>query len=51
MFLEEDLFAPYKHMTIEVDDEEEENLLEHFPCAIQFIQEGLRAGGGVFVHW
>jgi hypothetical protein len=44
-------FEPYKHMQINVDDVEDENLLRHFPAAIAFIEEGLRGGGGVFVHW
>ncbi len=51
MSLEDDLFAPYQHMTIEVDDDDEENLLEHFPSAIHFIKAGLGSGGGVLVHW
>ena len=51
MSLDEDLFTPYKHMTVEVDDVEDENLLEHFPATNQFIQDGLDGEGGVFVHW
>lgn len=47
----DDLFAGYQHHRIEVDDIDDENLLEHFPSAIKFIQSGLDAGGGVLVHW
>ncbi|KAE8154850.1 phosphatases II [Aspergillus avenaceus] len=46
----EDLFSSFQHHRIEVDDVDDENLLEHFPSAIQFIQSGLDAGGSVLVH-
>jgi len=49
--LEQDLFKDYKHMVVEVDDVDDENLLEHFPKTNQFIQDGLDSGGGVLVHW
>lgn len=45
------LFDSFQHHSIEVDDVDDENLLEHFPAAIKFIQSGLDAGGGVLVHW
>ncbi|KAJ4352679.1 tyrosine protein phosphatase yvh1 [Ascochyta clinopodiicola] len=48
--LDQDLFEPFKHHVVEVDDVEDENLLEHFPATNQFIQEGLDGGGGVLVH-
>ncbi|KAF2013796.1 dual specificity protein phosphatase 12 [Aaosphaeria arxii CBS 175.79] len=48
--LDSSLFSPFKHMVVEVDDVEDENLLEHFPSTNQFIQEGLDGGGGVLVH-
>ncbi|PVI07801.1 dual specificity protein phosphatase 12 [Periconia macrospinosa] len=48
--LDQDLFAPFKHMVVEVDDVEDENLLEHLPATNRFIQEGLDGGGGVLVH-
>ncbi|KAI8934005.1 hypothetical protein NX059_008775 [Plenodomus lindquistii] len=48
--LDQDLFRPFKHMVVEVDDVDDENLLEHFPATNRFIQEGLDAGGGVLVH-
>ncbi|OOF97807.1 hypothetical protein ASPCADRAFT_205073 [Aspergillus carbonarius ITEM 5010] len=44
------LFDSFQHHSIEVDDVDDENLLEHFPAAIKFIQSGLDAGGGVLVH-
>jgi dual specificity phosphatase 12 len=50
--LDQDLFSPFKkHMVVEVDDVDDENLLEHFPATNQFIKEGLDSGGGVLVHW
>ncbi|KAI9874157.1 MAG: tyrosine protein phosphatase yvh1 [Pleopsidium flavum] len=49
--LDEELFAPYKHFAIEVDDVDDENLLEHFAATNAFIQDGLDGGGGVLVHW
>lgn len=48
---QEETFAGFQHHRIDVDDVEDENLLEHFPSAIKFIQSGLDAGGGVLVHW
>lgn len=47
----DDTFESYQHHQIDVDDMDDENLLEHFPSAIEFIQSGLNAGGGVLVHW
>ena len=49
--LEEDLFVNFRHHVVEVDDVDDENILEHFPASIAFIQDGLDAGGGVLVHW
>jgi len=49
--LDEKLFAAYTHKVVEVDDVDDENLLEHFPACVRFIQDGLDAGGAVFVHW
>ncbi|KAI9676771.1 MAG: tyrosine protein phosphatase yvh1 [Trizodia sp. TS-e1964] len=48
--LDKALFAQYKHMLVEVDDMESENLLEHFVTTNNFIQDGLAGGGGVLVH-
>ncbi|EUC31399.1 hypothetical protein COCVIDRAFT_31079 [Bipolaris victoriae FI3] len=50
MPLDDALFAPFKHMVVEVDDVDDENLLQHFPATNRFIREGLDAGGGVLVH-
>ncbi|KAI9754264.1 MAG: hypothetical protein M4579_004795 [Chaenotheca gracillima] len=49
--LDTDMFEPYQHMRIDVNDVESENLLEHFPAANAFIRKGLDGGGGVLVHW
>jgi dual specificity phosphatase 12 len=49
--LDDDLFKPFKHMVVEVDDVEDENLLQYFPATNAFIQQGLDSGGGVLVHW
>lgn len=47
----DETFGPYHHHCIDADDVSDENLLQHFPFAVRFIQSGLDAGGGVFVHW
>ncbi|KAF3933622.1 hypothetical protein ABW19_dt0208951 [Dactylella cylindrospora] len=44
------LFAPYKHLHIESDDDESANLIEHFATTNAFIDEGIQGGGGVLVH-
>jgi dual specificity phosphatase 12 len=49
--LDDQLFAPFKHMAVEVDDVEDEDLLTHFNDCNRFIQEGLDSGGAVLVHW
>ncbi|PLB54428.1 phosphatases II [Aspergillus steynii IBT 23096] len=46
----DDTFASYQHHQIDVDDMDDENLLENFPSAINFIQSGLDNGGSVLVH-
>ncbi|KAF2184295.1 hypothetical protein K469DRAFT_688777 [Zopfia rhizophila CBS 207.26] len=48
--LDQRLFTPFKHMVVEVDDVEDDDLLEHFPATNKFIQDGLDGGGGVLVH-
>lgn len=48
---EQETFGSYQHLSIGVDDVEDDNLLEHFPAAIKFIQSGLDSGRGVLVHW
>ena len=49
--LDEELYRPYKHHVVEVDDVEDENILQHFPACNEFIARGLEGGGGVLVHW
>ena len=49
--IEEDLVRPFKHLQIDVDDEEDENLIEFFPATNRFIDDALAAAGSVLVHW
>ena len=49
--IDEELIRPFKHLQIDVDDEDEENLLEFFPTTNRFIEDALQAGGTVLVHW
>ncbi|KAJ5238515.1 hypothetical protein N7468_003134 [Penicillium chermesinum] len=46
----QELLKSYESHLVEVDDVDYENILEHFPSAIRFIQSGLDAGGSVLVH-
>lgn len=47
----EETFSSYAHHSIDIDDIDDENLLEHLPATIKFIQTGLDAGGSVLIHW
>lgn len=47
----QETFSSYEHFAIDADDTDDENLLQHLPAAVQFIQSGLDAGGNVLVHW
>ena len=49
--LDEDLFANFQHLVIEVDDVDDEDFLQHFATSNAFIQHGLHRDGGVLVHW
>lgn len=49
--LDDNLFQGYKHLVVEVDDVEEDDIIQHFPTSNVFIQQGLDGGGGVLVHW
>ena len=49
--LDSELFENLKHLSIEAEDVEDENLLKHFPATNKFIQDGLDSDGGVYVHW
>jgi dual specificity phosphatase 12 len=40
----------YKHLMIYIEDDPNENLLQHFDEMAKFIDSGLQGGGGVFVH-
>ncbi len=49
--LDRALFEDSQHLAIDVDDDEDADIIQHFPACNAFIQEGLRGGGGVLVHW
>jgi dual specificity phosphatase 12 len=49
--LDKTLFEGFEHLVIEVDDVEDENLIEHFPKANEFISSALKNDGAVFIHW
>lgn len=44
-------FANYKHLVVELDDVDDEDIIQHFATSNAFIQQGLDDGGGVLVHW
>lgn len=48
--LDAKLFADFQHLQIEVDDDEDENLLEHFATTNEFIDKAVQAGGSVLIH-
>lgn len=43
-------FKQYKHLHIRIDDDPNENLLQHFQESNRFIEQALDDDGGVFVH-
>lgn len=43
-------FKEYKHLHLRLDDDPNENLLQHFPESNKFIEDAIASGGGVFVH-
>ena len=50
--IDEGLLRPFKHLQIDVEDVEDENLLEHLPATTQFIENALAVrGNNVIVHW
>lgn len=49
--IDEDLFRLYKHHIVDIDDVENENILQHFSGCNAFIEDGLRRGGSVLIHW
>ena len=51
MPLDQELFEPYQHLNVPVDDVDDENLMSHFATTNAFIQSGLDQGGAVLVHW
>ncbi|KAL8867615.1 MAG: hypothetical protein Q9198_008453, partial [Flavoplaca austrocitrina] len=44
------LFENYKHLSIDIDDDEDADIIQHFPTTNAFLHEGLDGGGGVLVH-
>jgi hypothetical protein len=48
---ESEQFRPFKHFAVQIEDDANENLLQWFDRTNRFIEDGLEAGGGVFVHW
>ncbi|KAL8808071.1 MAG: hypothetical protein Q9182_000349 [Xanthomendoza sp. 2 TL-2023] len=44
------LFEGYKHLAIDIDDDEDADIIQHFPTSNAFVLEGLGRGGGVLVH-
>jgi dual specificity phosphatase 12 len=42
---------PYKRMIIAVNDDPDENLIDFFDSAIQWIDDALADGGKVMIHW
>jgi dual specificity phosphatase 12 len=43
-------FKQYEHLHLRLDDDPNENMLQHFPESNKFIEDALSSGGGVFVH-
>lgn len=43
-------FKDYKHMHVRIDDDPNENMLEHLKATNDFIENALSNGGAVFVH-
>ncbi|KAL8711633.1 MAG: hypothetical protein Q9220_004043 [cf. Caloplaca sp. 1 TL-2023] len=44
--LDDTLFDGYKHLAIDIDDDDDKDIIQHFPASNAFIQEGLDRGGG-----
>ncbi|KAG5186721.1 protein-tyrosine phosphatase-like protein, partial [Tribonema minus] len=43
-------YSGIRYMTIDIEDDPDDNVAQYFPAAIAFISEGLEAGEGVLVH-
>ncbi|KAK4195542.1 protein-tyrosine phosphatase-like protein [Triangularia verruculosa] len=49
--LEDEVYRPLQHMTIDIDDMEDQDILVHLPKMVRFIQQGLHEQkGAVLVH-
>ena len=49
--MEEKLLSSFRHLKIEAEDVDDEDLLQHIDTTNTFIKDGLDSGGGVLVHW
>ncbi|KAK9468198.1 dual specificity phosphatase [Lipomyces arxii] len=48
--LDEKLVGNFKHLHLQVDDDDEEDLIRYFPKTNAFINDALESGGAVLVH-
>jgi hypothetical protein len=46
-----DRLKPFKRMIIAVHDDPDEDLIDHFAAANQWIDDAIADGGKVLVHW
>lgn len=49
--LEPRMIERFTHFQIKLEDDEDEDIIQFFPQTNKFIDDALRSGGGVFVHW
>jgi len=48
---ESERLKPFKRMIIAVNDDADEDLIDHFAAANQWIDDAVADGGKVLVHW
>jgi len=46
-----DRLQPFQRMLIEVNDDPDEDIIDYFAPAVQWIDDALAEGGKVVVHW
>jgi len=46
-----EVLSPFERMIIDVDDDPDEAILDHFESANRWIDDALAEGGKVVVHW
>ncbi|EFE34490.1 uncharacterized protein ARB_06890 [Trichophyton benhamiae CBS 112371] len=39
------------HLTLDLLDQDKENIIQHFPQAVRFMEAAIADGGAVLVHW